>query len=66
MDRFDEEEKKILTVLGFDVSKKELTTEDIKLLDFKITELYTMYGFDDDAQITELGEIYSDMLDKLY
>ncbi len=65
MVRFDNEEKLILKNIGIDVSKEIISEKDIEFVKGKLEELYTMYGFDDEEQLTSLGEIYENMLNKL-
>lgn len=65
MKRFNDEEKSILKNIGFDISIENLTDEECLKVEKEISELYTMYGFDDEEQVTQLGSIYEDILNKL-
>ncbi len=65
MDRFNCEEKDILQSLGFDITKAEISKEELAEMQSKVEELYTMYGFDDEEQVTILGEIYENILNKI-
>ncbi len=65
MNRFNQEEKDILSKLGFDTTKDILSKGELQMIESKLSEMYTMYGFDDDETQTELGEIYETMLNKL-
>ncbi len=65
MNRFSIDEKDILKKLGFDVTKEVLSKSELQMIENKLSEMYTMYGFDDDETQTELGEIYETMLNKL-